>query len=182
MRIFLIGFMGSGKSMLGKQLAADLGLDFIDLDREIESRFGKDVAAIFATDGEAHFRDLEKQVLNESLEQDNYVMACGGGTACFSDNMDKMNEVGVTVYLKLSTDGIYERLTADAGNRPLLKGKTGTELWTWIHELLQTREPDYLRAHYKVKGKDLRAKDLAEFIRLYEMKETRTETETASEA
>jgi shikimate kinase len=180
MRIFLTGFMGSGKSTLGKQLATELGLQFIDLDREIESRFGKDIPAIFATDGEAHFRDLEKQVLNECLDADDFVMACGGGTPCFSDNMDKMNEAGITVYLKLSTDGLFERLTADGGKRPVLQGRTSTELWTWIHELLQDREPDYLRAHYKVKAKDLRSKDLAEFIRLYEMPEA-SETVAAAE-
>lgn len=178
MRIFLIGFMGSGKSSLGPGLAKELGLQYIDLDKAIENKYGKDINAIFATDGEQHFRELEQQTLNELLEQDNYVMACGGGTPCFSDNMDQMNDAGVTIYLKMSTDALAERLEAETEKRPLLNGKTGHELWTFVHETLTEREPDYIRAKYKVKAKDLKSSELAEFIRLYELQE---ETETADE-
>ncbi|MBI3509679.1 MAG: shikimate kinase [Bacteroidetes bacterium] len=177
MRIFLVGFMGSGKSTTGEGLAKELGLKFIDLDKEIEKKFGKDIAAIFSGDGEKHFRDLEKQTLNELIEQDDFVMACGGGTACFDDNMDKMNEAGVTIYMKMSTDHLTERLEPLVDSRPLLNGKKGHELWTFVHELLQEREPDYLRAKYKVKAKDLKAEDLAEFVRLYELEESTNEEE-----
>lgn len=178
MRIFLTGFMGSGKSVMGKALAAELGLAFIDLDKAIEAKYGKDIESLFTSDGEQHFRELEQQTLNELLEQDNYVMACGGGTPCFSDNMDQMNEAGVTIYLKLSTDALAERLEGETEKRPLLKGKTGHELWTFVHELLTEREQDYLKAKYKVKAKDLKPSELAEFIRLYELQEAE---ETADE-
>ncbi|HTL80872.1 MAG TPA: shikimate kinase [Bacteroidia bacterium] len=178
MRIFLVGFMGSGKSTIGEGLATELDLKFIDLDKEIEKKYGKDIAAIFNTDGEKHFRDLEKQTLDELIENnDDFVMSCGGGTASFDDNMDKMNEAGVTIYIKLSTDHLAERLEPLVDSRPLLNGKHGHELWTFIHELLQEREPDYLRAKYKVKGKDLKAADLAEFVRLFELKEVANEEE-----
>ena len=169
MRIFLIGFMGAGKSELGKGLAAELGLKFIDLDKEIEKHFGKDVAAIFATEGEDVFRDAESQKLAEAIEGDDFVMATGGGTACFGDNMEQMNESGTTIYLKMSTDHLVQRLEPETDTRPLLGGKKGHELWTLVHELLQEREPDYLRAHYKVKAWDLKSADLAEFLRLYEV-------------
>lgn len=171
MRIFLLGFMGSGKSSMGQAIANELGLRFIDLDKAIESKFGKDIPSIFATDGENHFRDLEKQTLNELLDQDDYVMACGGGTPCFFDNMDKMNEAGVTIYLKLSTDTLAERLATETEQRPLLQGKQGHELWTFVHENLTEREPDYIRAKYKVKAKDLKPSELVEFIRLYELQD-----------
>lgn len=176
MRIFLTGFMGSGKSVMGKALAAELGLAFIDLDKAIETKFGKDIAALFNSDGEQHFRELEQQTLNELIDQDDFVMACGGGTPCFSDNMDVMNEAGVTIYLKLSTDALVERLEAETEKRPLLNGKSGQELWNFVHELLTAREQDYLRAKYKVKAKDLKPSELAEFIRLYELQEEEKET------
>lgn len=168
MRIFLVGFMGAGKSALGRGLAAELGLKFIDLDKEIEKHFNKDVAAIFATEGEKVFRDAESQKLAEAIEGDDFVLACGGGTPCFGKNMELMNDAGVTLYLKMSTDHLAQRLEPETETRPLLGGKKGHELWTMIHELLQEREPDYLKAQYKVKAWDLKAADLAEFIRLYE--------------
>jgi shikimate kinase len=169
MRIFLIGFMGAGKSALGKGLAAELGLKFIDLDKEIEKHFSKDVAAIFATEGEDVFRDTESQKLAEAIEGDDFVLATGGGTPCFGDNMQQMNESGTTIYLKMSTDHLVQRLEPESDTRPLLGGKKGHELWTLVHELLQEREPDYLKAHYKVKAWDLKSSELAEFLRLYEV-------------
>lgn len=169
MRIFLIGFMGAGKSALGKGLAAELGLKFIDLDKEIEKHFGKDVSAIFASEGENVFRDTESQKLAEAIEGDDFVLATGGGTPCFGDNMAQMNESGTTIYLKMSTDHLVQRLEPESETRPLLGGKKGHELWTLVHELLQEREPDYLKANYKVKGWDLKSSELAEFLRLYEV-------------
>jgi shikimate kinase len=169
MRIFLIGFMGAGKSALGKGLAAELGLKFIDLDKEIEKHFGKDVSAIFASEGEDVFRDTESQKLAEAIEGDDFVMATGGGTPCFGDNMEQMNESGTTIYLKMSTDHLVQRLEPESETRPLLGGKKGHELWTLVHELLQEREPDYLKANYKGKGWDLKSSELAEFLRLYEV-------------
>ncbi len=177
MRIFLVGYMGSGKSSMGAALAKELNVNFFDLDKVIEKKAGKDVTAIFATDGEKHFRDLEKQCLTELLEEDNCVIACGGGTPCFFDNMEKMNEAGVVIYLKMSTDHLAERLEAEKDTRPLLNGKSGHELWTLVHETLQQREPDYLKAKYKVKAKDLKPAELAEFIRLYELQEVESDSD-----
>lgn len=168
MRIFLIGYMGSGKSSLGKGLAHELQLDFIDLDDAIEKKFGRDIPAIFATDGEQHFREMERQVLTEVMERDQVIIATGGGTPCFYDNMEKMNQEGITIYLKMSVDSLTDRLEQDSMGRPMLEGKTGYELHQYIGERLLEREPYYVQAHYKVKAKDLKATDLAEFIRLHE--------------
>ena len=175
MRIFLVGFMGSGKSVLGASLANDLGLNFIDLDKTIEQKFGKDIPAIFESEGEKRFRELEEQALNEALEEDDYVMATGGGTPSNGSNMDRMNEAGITIYLKMSTDSLAERLESEKDNRPLLQGKSGQDLWSYIHETLQQREPDYLKAKYKVRAKDLKPAELAEFVRLYELQEEEEE-------
>lgn len=171
MRIFLIGYMGSGKSSIGPAVAQDLGMRFVDLDRAIEERFGKDVNTIFAGEGEAHFRELEQQLLHEWLEQDDYVMATGGGTPCYADNMDRMCDAGVTIYMKMSTEALYERLKLDLANRPLLQGRADHELFNYIHDTLLEREPYYLDSQYRVKAKDLKAAELAEFIRLFELKE-----------
>ncbi len=181
MRIFLVGFMGSGKSLMGAALAKELGVNFFDLDKVIEKKAGKDVAAIFAAEGEKHFRELEKNSLTGLLLEDDYVLACGGGTPCFSDNMEKMNEAGVVIYLKMSTDHLVERLEAEIDSRPLLKGKTGHELWTFVHELLQEREPDYLKAKYKVRATGLKPAELAEFIQLYELQPAEEDTDGEEE-
>ncbi|HET6990728.1 MAG TPA: shikimate kinase [Bacteroidia bacterium] len=181
MRIFLVGYMGSGKSSMGAALAKELGLNFFDLDKAIEKKAGKDVAAIFASEGEKVFRELEKNCLTELLLEDDYVMACGGGTPCFSDNMEKMNEAGVCIYLKMSTDHLVERLEAEKDSRPMLNGKTGHELWTVVNDMLQEREPDYLKAKYKVRAKDLKPAELAEFIQLYELQTTHEDTDGEEE-
>jgi shikimate kinase len=177
MRIFLTGFMGSGKSAMGSALAQELGLNFIDLDQVIETRFGKDIVTIFNSEGEKRFRELEQQALTETLDQDDCVVATGGGTPCFFDNMEKMNAAGVTLYLKMSSDSLSERLEQESEKRPLLEGKKGHELANHVQELLLEREKDYLKSKYKVKAKDLKPSELAEFIRLFELKEETTEEE-----
>ncbi len=166
MRIFLVGFMGAGKSTLGRELAPLMNMQFVDLDQEIETRAGKGIPAIFAAEGEAHFRDLEKQMLHEVIEKDNIIVACGGGTPCYFDNMDVMNKSGVTIYIKMSTDALTERLQQD-GSRPLINDLNNGELWQWIHTTLEDRETFYLQSQYKVKGKGLKASELAEFVRLF---------------
>lgn len=181
MRIFLVGYMGSGKSSIGPVVAQELGLRFVDLDRAIEEKYGKDIATIFTNEGEARFREIEQLMLNEWLKQDDYVMATGGGTPSYADNMDKMCDAGITIYLKLSTETLFDRLKADIGNRPLLQGKVDHELFNFIHDTLLEREPYYLDAQYRVKAKDLKASELTEFIRLFELKTAETEAEAENE-
>jgi shikimate kinase len=182
MRIFLIGYMGSGKSSIGPAVAQELGLRFVDLDKAIEERFGKDITTIFQGEGEAHFRELEQQMLHEWLEQDDYVMATGGGTPCHADNMDRMCDAGITIYLKLSTETLYDRLKLDLANRPLLQGRADHELFNYIHDTLLEREPYYLDSQYRVKAKDLKASELAEFIRLFELKQDEPEVSEEEQA
>ena len=99
MKIFLTGFMGSGKTYWGRIWSRQLGLDFYDLDELIEKKEGKTISTIFEKEGEDHFRKLEATALKAFAETENGIIACGGGTACFNDNMQWMNEQGVTVFL-----------------------------------------------------------------------------------
>lgn len=136
-----------GKTTVGKALAKELGLTFYDLDWYIEERFHTKVSRIFAEEGEARFRDLERRMLHEVAEFENVVVACGGGTPCHFDNMDYMNCTGNTFYLKASTETVLQHLSMSRGERPLLKGKSPEELRIFVEEQLAEREPYYEKAH-----------------------------------
>ncbi len=146
MKIFLIGFMGSGKTYWGRIWAQQLGLDFYDLDEVIEKKEGKTISAIFEKDGEDHFRKLEAMALQGLAETENGVIACGGGTACFNDNMQWMNENGQTVYLSATPQYIFERVLDDKEKRPLINKHNEAELLFFIEQKLKEREPFYKQA------------------------------------
>lgn len=149
-RIILIGFMGAGKTTIGRQLALALGLQFYDLDWYIEMRYHKKVSEIFAEEGEEHFRDLERRMLHEVAEFEDVVISCGGGTPCFGDNMQYMNQQAETVYLKLEPEVLAMHLSMGRTVRPLILNKTGDELLSYIKETLKTREPFYTQARHIV--------------------------------
>lgn len=145
-RILLIGFMAAGKTTLGKALAQDLGLQFIDLDHYIENRYRCTVSQLFAERGEEAFRQIERNMLHEVAEFEDVIIATGGGTPCFFDNMDYMNAQGITVFLKASVDVIYTRLTIARTQRPLVANKSADELRQYITDMLERRNPYYTRA------------------------------------
>lgn len=149
-RIILIGYMGAGKTTVGKALAKELGIIFYDLDWYIESRMRKSVSQIFAERGEEGFRKIEHNMLHEVAEFEDVIISCGGGTPCFFDNMDYLNQQGQVVYLKADPEVLYKHLLMGKGERPLLKNKTPEELITFIREQLEKREPYYTKAHYTV--------------------------------
>ena len=146
--IILVGYMCVGKTTVGRSLAKELGYQFYDLDWYIEERFRKKVPVIFAEQGEEKFRDLERRMLHEVAEFENVVVSCGGGTPCFFNNMEYMNQVATTVYMKASVDTILEHLRLSKGERPLLKGKSEEELRAFVTEQLATRSPFYEQAKY----------------------------------
>lgn len=148
--ITLIGYMCAGKTTVGKVLAKRLGRTLYDLDWYVEERFHKRVPQIFAEEGEAHFRDLERRMLHEVAEFEDIVLSCGGGTPCFFDNMDYLNSVSETVYLKATPSVLCRHIAMSRGERPLLKGKSAEELQTFVAEQLAEREPYYLRAHHVI--------------------------------
>ncbi len=147
-RIILIGYMGSGKTTLGKALSKDLGLPFFDLDWYIENRFCRTVSQLFAERGEDGFRQLERAMLHEVAEFENVVIAAGGGTPCFFDNIDYMNRQAQTVYLKTTPEVLFKHLHMGKQKRPLLSGKTDEEMRAYIVESLAHRAPFYEKANY----------------------------------
>ena len=146
--IIIIGYMGAGKTTVGKARAKELGIMFYDLDWYIESRMHKTVKQIFDESGEDGFRQIEHNMLHEVAEVENIVLSCGGGTPCFFDNMDYMNQLGETVYLKASPETLYAHLKMGKGVRPLLLNKTPEEVQVFIREQLQKREPFYEKAKH----------------------------------
>ena len=147
-RIILIGYMGAGKTTVGKALSQALGLPFYDLDWYIEERHRRTIAQIFAEKGEKGFRDIERNILHEVAEFEDVVISCGGGTPCFFDNMEYMNRQAQTVYLKASPDILFRHLKMGKVELPLLKDKTEDEMKQYIRDSLSTREPFYSQARY----------------------------------
>ena len=147
-RIILIGYMGAGKTTIGKALSKELGIIFYDLDWYIESRMRKTVSQIFAERGEEGFRKIEYNMLHEVAEFEDVIISCGGGTPCFYDNMDYLNQQGQVVYLKADPEVLYKHLMMAKTERPLIKGKSHDELLAFIREQLEKREPFYTKARY----------------------------------
>ena len=147
-RIILIGYMGAGKTTIGKALSKELGITFYDLDWYIETRMHKTVAQIFAEKGEEGFRKIEYNLLHEVAEFEDVIISCGGGTPCFFDNMDYLNQQGDVVYLKATPETLYKHLLMAKVERPLLKDKTPEELIAYITEHLKEREPFYGKARH----------------------------------
>lgn len=147
-RIILIGYMGAGKTTVGRRLAKDMGLMFYDLDWYITSRMHRTVAQIFEESGEEGFRRIERNMLHEVAEFEDVAISCGGGTPCFFDNMDYLNSRGETFYLKASPDVLYAHLKMGKSVRPLLLGKTPAEVEAFVRAQLLEREPFYSKAKH----------------------------------
>lgn len=143
MRFYLTGFMGSGKTFLGSLWAEDNGLSFYDLDTLIEEEERMPVSKIFSTYGESYFREKEAAVLRNTDRFENCIVACGGGTPCFFDNMQWMNKTGTTVYLKELPENIYHHLVNDKKSRPLIIHETPETLQSYISDKLTERSPIY---------------------------------------
>ena len=147
-RIIIIGYMGAGKTTVGKALSRALGIPFYDLDWYIESRMRKTVPQIFAEKGEEGFRRIEYNMLHEVAEFEDVIISCGGGTPCFFDNMDYLNGQGETIYLKATPEVLYKHLRMGKTERPLLKNKTPEEMQHFITEQLQQREVYYAKSRH----------------------------------
>ena len=165
MKIFLIGFMGCGKTTWGRKLAAHLGYEFIDLDHVLQDKVGTTIAEYFAAHGEDAFRQLESSLLKETDYPENTIVSTGGGLPCFFDNLRWMNTNGKTLYIKLSPKTLAERLENSKTVRPVLQGKKGDELVAFIAEKLAEREGYYLQATHSISGIDLSVEKMAEALK-----------------
>ena len=163
-RIIIIGYMGAGKTTLGKALSRETGMPFYDLDWYIESRMHKTVKELFDAHGEEGFRKIEHNLLHEVAEFEHVIISCGGGTPCFFDNIDYMNQQGETVYLKATPDVLHGHLKMGRTVRPLLLDKTPDEVKAFIHEQLVLREPFYAKAKHTL---DVNLMDNYEKIKTY---------------
>ncbi len=156
MRIYLIGFMGCGKSSFGRRLAKKLGYAFVDLDAAIEEKAGKSIERVFSDNGEPVFRLLEQEVLHETADLSATVIATGGGTPAFEDNMAFINSHGISVYLRMSPVSIAHRLENARKKRPLVEDRKGGELLEFIRGKLAEREKYYLQSHCIIKGETVK--------------------------
>ena len=162
--IFLIGFMGCGKTTLGRKLASRLGYDFIDLDHVLEAQVGMTIADYFANFGEGAFRNLESSVLKETKYPDNAIVSTGGGLPCFFDNMQWMNAHGKTIYIKLSPKTLAGRLENEKHKRPVLNGRNEKELVVFIEEKLKERDIFYNQASIIADGLGLAAEKVEQLL------------------
>lgn len=147
MRIFLIGFMSAGKTYWGMELSKKLDMPFFDLDEKIVASEGKSINAIFNEDGEEYFRQKEKETLHIITEShETFVMACGGGTPCYYNNIDYMNRSGITAWINTSIDTLFDRLIKERTNRPLLRDLTDSQLKSYIVKKFSDRKIYYEQA------------------------------------
>lgn len=146
MVLFLVGFMGCGKSTVGRKLAEAKGYNFVDLDAEVARMAGMSVQEIFATQGEEAFRQMERQAIEQLSPGDRTVVATGGGAPCYGDNMQLLKAKGTTVYLKMSAEALTERLKHVRVPRPKVAGMDAEQLGDYVTRLLAEREPIYMQS------------------------------------
>ncbi|HEV7781763.1 MAG TPA: shikimate kinase [Chitinophagaceae bacterium] len=147
MRIFLIGFMGSGKTHWGRLLSQKLGIPFFDLDEQVTEHAGKSIPEIFKSEGEEQFRLKEKDVLHIITEShESFVMACGGGSPCYFNNIEYMNQAGTTVWINSPLDVLYNRLLGEKTKRPLIKELSDDQLKSFIYKKFADRKIYYEQA------------------------------------
>ena len=164
MRIYLIGFMGCGKTTLGKKLSARLRYEFVDLDKRMENIEKKSIAEIFSGKGEEYFRELERDVLHSTILHKNAVISCGGGTPCYHSNMEWMKEKGTTVYIKMQPERLFGRLRTRKEKRPLIAKMNDGELKDYIFSKLAEREIFYTQAKLIVDPDEISVKKLVGII------------------
>ena len=162
---YIIGFMGAGKTTIGKRFASKIGYQFIDLDDYIEKKNKHSIDSIFRLVGEEGFRKVENKALLEVSLLKKTVISTGGGTPCFFDNITIINNTGTSIYLKYSSKFLHHRLTRAKKKRPLIEEKKDN-LLNYIEEILNIRDPYYLRAHYILENTNLKVSDLLEILGL----------------
>lgn len=169
MLIFLIGYMGCGKSSLGQPLSRLMNYSFVDLDSIIERRCEMKIEEIFAQFGEEYFRKEERRQLIELCETaEDCVISTGGGTPCYQDNMEIMKRYGLTIYIHLEKTILISRLLSSKKKRPLIQSMTEEELREFVGNSLERREPIYNQAEINITGRNIKPYDISLFIASYD--------------
>lgn len=165
MRVFLIGFMASGKSSVGKKLANKLNLPFVDLDSFIEEKHNTTIRLLMYDRGHKTFREIERDALQDVIKKyPDAVVSTGGGTPCFYDNLEKMKKAGDTVYLEVDIPTLVDRLMNSKKDRPLIWGKTKDDLTIYAKDLMERRQGYYQKAKYTVNGKNLKLDTIVKIV------------------
>lgn len=165
MKIFLLGMMGSGKTYWMNKLAGKLKLPKYDLDQLIEDVEDRSIEDIFKQSGEEHFRKMESIVLKWLADKDKFLLATGGGTPCFYDNIDWMNEQGITIWLDEPIETLTNRLIPEKSNRPLISMLNDSRLKTYLEEKTNERKAFYTKAKYSLHGADINETNLLSLIK-----------------
>ena len=165
LKIFLIGMMGSGKSYWAEKLKKKLKVPAYDLDNLVEIMEERSIAEMFAEDGEEYFRKEEAKMLRLFKEKKNFILSCGGGTACFNDNMQWMNKNGITVWLDEPVDVLIERLQKEKEHRPLIKNLNDDQLKEFLNKKIEERKEYYGKATYILKGDQLTEGNLTKLLK-----------------
>ncbi len=167
MKVFLLGMMGTGKSHWMQLLAAKFKIDGYDLDSLIEAHQEKTIGEIFESEGEAYFRQLEADSLRQVDQKNKYILATGGGTPCFHNNMHWMNKEGLTIWIDESIGILASRLSAEKSHRPLLKNLTDEALVEWLQTKLSERTAFYSLAKIRLQGENISLNNLTKLIHQY---------------
>ena len=166
MKIYLVGFMGSGKTTAAKKAASRLKLTHIDIDSLIENKYCESIKNIFKNEGEDWFRVIEREVLISTFSMDDVVVSTGGGTPCFFDNMDLINSNGTSFYIKIKYKALLNRLINSKKERPLIINMKNEDLELYVKQLLEKRETYYNKAHYTIEGESINIDHIIDKINL----------------
>lgn len=166
-KIFLIGLMGSGKTFWAQELSAVLNIPLFDLDKEIEKAEGKTIAEIFAEEGEAYFRAKENEILKSFKDKNNFILSTGGGAPCFHDNIEWMNEQGITIWIDEPVETIAARLEKEKSHRPLLANVDNENLADFLAQMREKRKPFYSNAKHHLSN-DISEKSFLKIISPHE--------------
>lgn len=166
-RVFLVGFMGCGKTTIGRFIARDMGWQFIDMDDFFEQKHQCTINEYFAQYGENGFRDAEHQVITELCKVEHAIIATGGGAPCFFNNMELMRHSGATIYINVAPEQLTERLIKNSSSRPLLAGKSADEMLIYVKQKLNERETFYRQAHMIVDGENVPFSSYKMFITMF---------------
>lgn len=164
-RIYLMGFMGAGKSTFGRKLAKTLNYSFLDLDKHIQTKTGCTIPLIFEREGDEGFRLHEAFFLRETIKTENTVIATGGGAPCYHDNIDIINTNGISIYIHLTPKSLSQRLIRSKTPRPLIEGMTEGELLSFIEEKLQQRKIFYEKASITIDGLNISTTKVIELLK-----------------